>query len=76
MGNFGKKWYNPAKNNAWSRAYNASHTAKKMFEGDGEDTTTTDDSARSDAATNQNKDRSRQGGGAQIDYYGTDTQTT
>lgn len=73
MGNFFKKAFNPVKNNAWTRAQKGISTGKKAVMG--EDSS---DAARSEAAENQdpNKNRSRQGGSAQIDYYGTESATT
>lgn len=70
---FWKKAANPVKNNAWTRANKGFRSATKDFT-DSQD----GDLARSEAATNQdpNANRQRQGGSAQIDYYGTETGTT
>ena len=75
MGNWGKKWYKASQNNAYTRAQKGYRSATKGFT-DSDDSG--DDAARSEAAENQdpNRNRQRQGGSAQIDYYGTETPTT
>lgn len=62
---------NPVQNNALTRA----QSGLEKVQGEGSDSS---DAARSEAAVNQdpNKNRSRQGGSAQIDYYGTESATT
>ena len=63
----------PTQNNSLTRA----QQGLKMVQGEDSDSAATDtDAARSEAATNQNQNRTRQGGSAQIDYYGTETETT
>lgn len=63
-----RKRTNPVTNNSWTRAKSVIDPIK------GDDSASSSDAARSEAATNQdpNKNRSRQGGSAQIDYYGTE----
>ena len=62
--------------NSYNRSKNTINSAQKLFNPDAPDSEADSDAARSEAATNQNQNRSRQGGSAQIDYYGTETETT
>lgn len=64
--------------NSYNRSKNTVKSAQKLLNPDAPDSEASSDAARSEAAANQdpNAQRQRQGGSAQIDYYGTEEAPT